>query len=73
MSSLGKRQHQGVHSARAHAGLRFCTAHEFWDGLSLAHIYLMFVNQSKQERMKPLCHMMHHLAYIPSVSHITAN
>jgi len=31
-------------------------------------IYLMFANQSKQERVKPLCHVVHHLAYVPSVS-----
>jgi hypothetical protein len=30
-------------------------------------VYLMFANQSKQERMKPSCHMVHHLAYVPSV------
>ena len=31
-------------------------------------IYLMFANQSKQERTKPSCHAVHHLAYVPSVS-----
>lgn len=30
-------------------------------------VYLMFVNQSKQERASPTCHAVHHLAYIPSV------
>jgi hypothetical protein len=30
-------------------------------------VYLMFANQSKQERMKPSCHVVHHLAYVPSV------
>jgi hypothetical protein len=30
-------------------------------------IYLMFVNQSKQERVRPSCHTVHHLAYVPSV------
>jgi hypothetical protein len=30
-------------------------------------VYLMFANQSKQERMKPSCHAVHHLAYVPSV------
>ena len=32
-------------------------------------IYLMFVNQSKQERMKPLCHAVHHLAYFSKSYH----
>jgi hypothetical protein len=36
-------------------------------------MYLMFTNQSKQERVKPLCHAVHHLAYVPSVSPIVAN
>ena len=31
-------------------------------------IYLMFANQSKQDHMKPSCHAVHHLAYVPSVS-----
>lgn len=31
-------------------------------------IYLMFANQSKQERVRPTCHAVHHLAYVPSVS-----
>jgi hypothetical protein len=31
-------------------------------------IYLMFANQSKQERMKPSCHAVHHLTYVPLVS-----
>ena len=31
-------------------------------------VYLMFANQTKLERAKPLCHAVHHLAYIPSVS-----
>jgi hypothetical protein len=31
-------------------------------------IYLMFANQSKQERVWPMCHAVHHLAYVPSVS-----
>ena len=35
---------------------------------SVWSIYLMFANQSKQERTKPLCHAVHHLAYVPSVS-----
>jgi hypothetical protein len=36
-------------------------------------MYLMFTNQSKQERVKPSCHAVHHLAYVPSVSPIVAN
>ena len=31
-------------------------------------IYLMFANQPKQERVRPSCHAVHHLAYVPSVS-----
>ena len=31
-------------------------------------VYLMFANQTKLERVKPSCHVVHHLAYIPSVS-----
>ncbi|KAH9177190.1 hypothetical protein EDB89DRAFT_1844940 [Lactarius sanguifluus] len=31
-------------------------------------VYLMFANQSKQERVRPSCHAVHHLAYVPSVS-----
>ena len=31
-------------------------------------IYLMFANQSKQDRTKPSCHAVHHLVYIPLVS-----
>ncbi|KAH9033089.1 hypothetical protein EDB85DRAFT_1890372 [Lactarius pseudohatsudake] len=27
----------------------------------------MFVNQPKQERAKPTCHAVHHLAYVPSL------
>ena len=34
-------------------------------------IYLMFANQSKQERARPSCHAVHHLAYVPSVSLFT--
>jgi hypothetical protein len=30
-------------------------------------VYLMFVNQPKQERVRPTCHVVHHLAYVPSV------
>jgi hypothetical protein len=30
-------------------------------------VYLMFANQSKQERVRPSCHAVHHLAYVPSV------
>ncbi|KAH9167309.1 hypothetical protein EDB89DRAFT_2075020 [Lactarius sanguifluus] len=30
-------------------------------------VYLMFANQSKQERVKLLCHAVHHLAYVPSL------
>ena len=30
-------------------------------------VYLMFANQPKLERVEPSCHMVHHLAYIPSV------
>ncbi|KAH9026768.1 hypothetical protein EDB85DRAFT_1821615, partial [Lactarius pseudohatsudake] len=29
-------------------------------------IYIMFANQPKQERAKPTCHAVHHLAYVPS-------
>ena len=31
-------------------------------------IYLMFVNQPKQERVRLTCHVVHHLAYVPLVS-----
>ena len=31
-------------------------------------IYLMFANQPKQERVKPSCHTVHHIVYVPSVS-----
>ena len=31
-------------------------------------VYLMFANQPKQERVRPTCHAVHHLAYVPSVS-----
>ena len=31
-------------------------------------VYLMFTNQPKQERVRPTCHTVHHLAYVPSVS-----
>ena len=31
-------------------------------------IYMMFANQPKQERVRPSCHAVHHLAYVPSVS-----
>jgi hypothetical protein len=31
-------------------------------------IYLMFANQPKEERARPSCHAVHHLAYAPSVS-----
>ncbi|KAH9172689.1 hypothetical protein EDB89DRAFT_1832399, partial [Lactarius sanguifluus] len=30
-------------------------------------IYIMFANQPKQERAKPTCHAVHHLAYVPSI------
>jgi hypothetical protein len=33
-------------------------------------IYLMFANQPKQERVRPTCHAVHHLTYVPSVSSI---
>ena len=36
-------------------------------------VYMMFANQSKLERVKPSCHAVHHLAYVPSVSSIMAN
>ena len=36
-------------------------------------VYMMFANQSKQERVMPSCHAVHHLAYVPSVSHNMAN
>jgi len=36
-------------------------------------VYLMFANQSKQEWVKPSCHAVHHLAYIPSVSPSVVN
>jgi hypothetical protein len=29
---------------------------------------MMFVNQPKQERVRPLCHAVHHLTYMPLVS-----
>ena len=31
-------------------------------------VYLMFANQPKKDRVKPSCHTVHHLAYVPSVS-----
>ena len=31
-------------------------------------VYLMFANQPKQERVRPTCHAVHHLAYVPLVS-----
>lgn len=31
-------------------------------------VYLMFANQPKKDRVKPSCHAVHHLAYVPSVS-----
>ena len=31
-------------------------------------IYIMFANQLKQDRVRPSCHAVHHLAYVPSVS-----
>ena len=31
-------------------------------------IHLMFANQPKQERVKPSCHAVHHIVYVPSVS-----
>lgn len=31
-------------------------------------IYMMFANQPKEERARPSCHAVHHLAYAPSVS-----
>ena len=31
-------------------------------------IYLMFANQPKQERVKPSCHAVHHIVYVPLVS-----
>ena len=31
-------------------------------------IYMMFANQPKQESVRPSCHAVHHLAYVPSVS-----
>ncbi|KAH9162305.1 hypothetical protein EDB89DRAFT_2079835 [Lactarius sanguifluus] len=30
-------------------------------------VYLMFANQSKQEQVRPSCHAVHHLAYVPSI------
>ncbi len=30
-------------------------------------VYLMFANQPKRERVKPSCHAVHHLAYVPTV------
>ena len=31
-------------------------------------VYVMFANQPKQDRVQPSCHVVHHLAYMPSVS-----
>ena len=31
-------------------------------------VYIMFANQPKQDRVRPSCHAVHHLAYVPSVS-----
>jgi hypothetical protein len=36
-------------------------------------VYLMFVNQPKQERVRLTCHAVHHLAYVPSVSSIVVD
>jgi Plavaka transposase len=36
-------------------------------------VYLMFANQPKQERVRPTCHAVHHLAYVPSVGVLVAN
>ena len=36
-------------------------------------VYVMFANQPKQERVRPTCHAVHHLAYVPSVSSIAIN
>lgn len=36
-------------------------------------IYLMFANQPKLERVRPSCHAVHHLAYVPSVSVLVVN
>jgi Plavaka transposase len=35
-------------------------------------IYMMFANQPKQERVRPSCHAVHHLAYVPSVSSLVS-
>ena len=35
-------------------------------------VYLMFANQPKQERVRPTCHTVHHLAYMLSVSALIA-
>jgi Plavaka transposase len=32
-------------------------------------MYLMFANQPKDERVRPSCHAVHHVAYVPSVSY----
>jgi hypothetical protein len=36
-------------------------------------VYLMFANQSKQERVMPSRHAVHHLAYVPSVGVLFVN
>jgi hypothetical protein len=36
-------------------------------------IYLMFANQPKEERVRPSCRAVHHLAYVPSVSFLIVN
>ena len=32
-------------------------------------IYMMFANQPKQQRVKPSCHAVHHLAYVPTITY----
>jgi hypothetical protein len=45
-----------------------CTQLTSFGSASVWPIYLMFANQPKEERARPSCHAVHHLAYAPSVS-----
>jgi hypothetical protein len=45
-----------------------CTQLTNFGSASVWPIYMMFANQPKEERVRPSCHTVHHLAYAPSVS-----
>jgi hypothetical protein len=36
-------------------------------------VYMMFTNQPKQERVRPSCHAVHHLVYVPLVSDLAVS